>query len=313
MFHGLALREKDSLVYNAVFGIRCYFSKGYCGIGTSGPNWRETEPFMSPLATRLASSAGASIAEAQVKIEAQVNQLQAEAAQLDLFERLAAARAILAGRLVFTTSFGLEDQAISHAILSQSLDIDVVTLDTGRLFTETHEVWAATEARYSRRVRAIVPDQRALEALIEDQGNQGFRASVAARQSCCHVRKVEPLNRALAGAQGWITGLRADQSEHRADVSFASFDAARNLVKINPLFDWTRARAVDFTRKHGVPVNTLHEKGFLSIGCAPCTRAIAPGEPERAGRWWWESDGKTECGLHNRPAHMAARAKLQEA
>ncbi len=122
------------------------------------------------------------------------------------------------------------------------------------------------------------------------------------RRACCHVRKVEPLNRALAGAQGWITGLRADQSEHRADVAFAEFDAARSLIKINPLFDWTRDRAADFTREHGVPVNTLHASGFLSIGCAPCTRAVAPGEPERAGRWWWEAEGKTECGLHVREA-----------
>ncbi len=232
---------------------------------------------------------------------------------LDLFGRVAAAREAIGGPLVFTTSFGLEDQAIGHAILSQNLDIDLVTLDTGRLFTETHDVWAGTEQRYGRRIRAIVPAQSALEALIANQGSDGFRASVAARQACCHVRKVEPLNRALQGAQGWITGLRADQSQHRADVAFASLDATRGLIKINPLYDWTRDRAVEFTRAHNVPINRLHAAGFLSIGCAPCTRAVAPGEPERAGRWWWEDEGKNECGLHANPLHLAARKAFEAA
>ncbi|MDO9412109.1 MAG: phosphoadenylyl-sulfate reductase [Pseudolabrys sp.] len=238
--------------------------------------------------------------------------LSAAAASKDLFERVAAARAAIEGPLVFTTSFGLEDQTIGHAILSQNLAIDLVTLDTGRLFGETHNVWAATEQRYGRRIAAIVPERSALEALIDAQGANGFRASVAARQSCCHVRKVEPLNRALAGAAGWVTGLRADQSQHRAAVAFAERDGARGLIKINPLFDWTRERAVDFAKQHNVPVNTLHAHGFLSIGCAPCTRAVAPGEPERAGRWWWEDEGKNECGLHANPLHLAARARIIE-
>ncbi len=238
--------------------------------------------------------------------------LSAAANSLDLFERVAAAREAIAGPLVFTTSFGLEDQTIGHAILSQNLDIDLVTLDTGRLFAETHDVWAETERRYGRRIQAVVPERAALESLIEAQGANGFRASVAARQACCHVRKVELLNRALEGAAGWITGLRADQSQHRAEVSFAEVDSARGLIKINPLFDWTRERADAFTREHDVPVNTLHAAGFLSIGCAPCTRAVQPGEPERAGRWWWEDEGKSECGLHANPLHMAARKVLEE-
>jgi phosphoadenosine phosphosulfate reductase len=238
----------------------------------------------------------------------QVGQLSANAAPLDLFQRLAVARAVIGGRLVFTTSFGLEDQAISHAILSQDLDIEIITLDTGRLFLETHEVWATTERHYGRRIRALVPDGRELEALIEMQGTEGFRASVRARQSCCHVRKVEPLNRVLAGTQGWITGMRADQSEYRADITFVSFDNTRGLIKINPLYDWTRERVLNFTREQNVPLNILHTRGFLSIGCAPCTRGVEPGAPERSGRWWWESDGNTECGLHTRPLHAIARA-----
>lgn len=239
------------------------------------------------------------------------HRLSQAAASLDLFGRVKAARAAIAGRLTFTTSFGIEDQAISHAILSQGLDIELVTLDTGRLFPQTHDVWAATEARYGRAIHAIVPERAALETLISEQGANGFRGSIAARQACCHVRKVAPLKIALDGAAGWITGLRADQSEHRAEVAFASVDAARDLIKINPLYDWSRDDAVTFTREHGVPVNALHADGFLSIGCAPCTRAIQPGEPERAGRWWWEQDGKTECGLHANPLHLAARAALK--
>ena len=218
---------------------------------------------------------------------------------LDLFERLAAIRAHLPGRIVFTTSFGLEDQAIAHAIFSQELAIEVATLDTGRLFPETHEVWAETEQRYGCRVAAFAPSHRSLETLIAQQGIGGTRSSLGARLECCNVRKVAPLDRALAGGTGWITGIRADQSAGRARLSPVAFDERRCLVKANPLFDWTREQTLDFVRTHQVPYNSLHDRGFLSIGCAPCTRAVAPGEPERAGRWWWEQSDKKECGLHN--------------
>lgn len=217
---------------------------------------------------------------------------------LDLFERLAAIRAQIPGRMVFTTSFGLEDQAIAHAIFAQALAIDVATLDTGRLFPETYEVWAQTELRYGVRILAFVPEYRAVEALIAGQGIDGFRSSVTARLDCCAVRKVAPLARALDGSAAWITGLRADQSADRAQVPPALFDEERRLIKVNPLFDWTRQRAREFVRAHDVPCNALHERGFLSIGCAPCTRAVMAGEPERAGRWWWEQSQKKECGLH---------------
>ena len=227
---------------------------------------------------------------------------------LDLFERLAAIRAQIPGRLVFTTSFGLEDQAIAHAIFAQALTIDVATLDTGRLFPETYEVWAETERRYGVRVRAFAPGHRAVEALIAGQGIDGFRSSVAARLDCCAVRKVEPLARALDGSAAWITGLRADQSADRARVPPALFDEERRLVKVNPLFDWTRERTREFVRAHDVPCNALHERGFLSIGCAPCTRAVVLGEPERAGRWWWEQSQKKECGLHVAPDARATSA-----
>ena len=228
---------------------------------------------------------------------------------LDLFERLAAIRAQIPGRMVFTTSFGLEDQAIAHAIFAQALAIDVVTLDTGRLFPETHDVWAETERRYGVRVVAFAPEHRAVETLIAGQGIDGFRSSVEARLDCCTVRKVAPLARALDGSAAWITGLRADQSADRAQLAPALFDEEHGLVKVNPLFDWTRERTREFVRAHDVPSNALHERGFLSIGCAPCTRAVMPGEPERAGRWWWEQSQKKECGLH--AAHAMSSATPQ--
>jgi phosphoadenosine phosphosulfate reductase len=233
-------------------------------------------------------------------LQATAQRLACGFATLDLFDRLTAARRAIAGRLVFTTSFGLEDQAITHAILSQDLAIDIVTLDTGRLFPETHAVWSETEELYGRRIRAFYPERTSVEAFVAQHGIDGFRASVAARQTCCAVRKVEPLGRALDGASGWITGVRAEQSSERATTPYAAVDAARGLIKLNPLLDWSRERVVAFVREHGVPYNTLHDEGFLSIGCAPCTRAVKPGEPERAGRWWWEQEDKKECGLHSR-------------
>jgi phosphoadenosine phosphosulfate reductase len=217
---------------------------------------------------------------------------------LSLEERLLAARAAVPGRLVFTTSFGLEDQAISHAIFAQDLAIDVVTFDTGRLFPETHQVWAETEQHYGRRIQALLPERRSVEAWVAQHGINGFRSSVAARQGCCGLRKVEPLGRALAGASAWVTGVRAEQSAERAMMTFAATDSQHRLLKLNPLLDWTRDRVANFVRDHRIPYNSLHDRGFLSIGCAPCTRALAAGEPERAGRWWWEEEEKKECGLH---------------
>jgi thioredoxin-dependent adenylylsulfate APS reductase len=213
-------------------------------------------------------------------------------------QRIAQLRREIAGKIVFTTSFGLEDQAILHLLAEHGGDIDVVTLDTGRLFPETYALWAQTERRYGRRIRTLHPRHDDLEALIERQGINGFYESRQARIACCAVRKVEPLNRALAGAQAWIAGLRADQSAHRQDMALVTAETDRGLLKLNPLFDWTREELLDFISANDIPVNPLHAKGFASIGCAPCTRAIAPGEPERAGRWWWEDESKKECGLH---------------
>jgi phosphoadenosine phosphosulfate reductase len=219
-------------------------------------------------------------------------------ATLDPVGRLVLLRDRVEGKLVFTTSFGLDDQALTHFIARSAIEVRIVTLDTGRLFPETYEVWAATEHRYGIRIHGLYPDTVSVEALIAAQGIDGFYGSKAARFACCGVRKLEPLGRALRGAAAWITGLRADQSATRRDMDFVSYDRSRDVLKFNPLFDWSREGIAALTEAERVPVSPLHARGFLSIGCAPCTRAVAPGEPERSGRWWWENGEVKECGLH---------------
>ena len=219
-------------------------------------------------------------------------------AALPAAERIAYLRREIDGPIVFTHGFGVEGQLIFHWICARDIDIDIVTLDTGRLFPETYTLWAETERRYGRRIRAVYPNHGALERLVAKQGIDGLYESKKARQACCDVRKMKPLDRALAGAAAWITGLRADQNKIRRDAGLISFDGARGLLKFNPLFDWTREAVLAEVKANNIPINKLHAKGFASIGCAPCTRAIRPGEPERNGRWWWEQDGIKECGFH---------------
>lgn len=200
------------------------------------------------------------------------------------------------GPLVFTTSFGREDQVLLDAVVRSGIAVRLVTLDTGRLFGETLDLWAETERRYGVRIAAITPDAAETEALLARDGPLGFRQSADARHACCDVRKVRPLARALEGAGGWLTGLRAGQSGERASVAFAV--ATRGLVRLAPLADWSGDDCIAYAEANAVPVNALHARGFPSIGCAPCTRAVLPGEDERAGRWWWERDAARECGLH---------------
>ncbi|MCJ8053224.1 phosphoadenylyl-sulfate reductase [Shinella curvata] len=218
-------------------------------------------------------------------------------ANLDLATRLSLV-AELAGRAVFTTSLGIEDQVITAAIGTERLAIDVVTLETGRLFKETVDLIDETESQYGITITRYVPAQDDIDAYAAQYGLNGFYESVEARHACCGVRKLKPLARALEGASFWITGLRRGQSGNRADTPFAEFDAERNLIKINPLVDWDIDRIKAYVADHAVPINPMHARGYPSIGCEPCTRAIKPGEPERAGRWWWENDEKRECGLH---------------
>jgi phosphoadenosine phosphosulfate reductase len=230
-------------------------------------------------------------------------------ASADPGERLEGLRAGVDGRIVFTTSFGLEDQAVAHFIFTRGLDVEVSTLDTGRLFPSTYKVWEETERRYGARILSSHPDRDALADFVAEAGINGFYRSRQARLGCCHVRKVEPLRRALAGASAWVTGLRADQSAGRGTVELFAWDPERELIKFAPLFDWTRDRVAEFCAAEGVPVNALHAQGFPSIGCEPCTRAVAPGEPERAGRWWWEADESKECGLHVGPDGRLIRSR----
>ena len=204
--------------------------------------------------------------------------------------------------VAFSTSLGLEDQALLHAIAQTGLGaVDVFTLDTGRHFPETLETIDASERRYGLRIRLVTPEAADLKELVARDGVLGFRLSVEARKACCEVRKVRPLRRALADAGTWITGLRRGQSAGRGDLPFAEWSAEYGLVKVNPLADWTLEQLEAYIEANDIPVNPLHARGFPSIGCQPCTRAIRQGEDIRAGRWWWEqADGK-ECGLHDNP------------
>ena len=211
------------------------------------------------------------------------------------------------GRVVCTTSFGLEDQALLHAIVANALPTEVVTLDTGRLFPETYALWAETEARYGVRIRPYYPDAEEIGAFVARHGINAFRDAKELRLACCGIRKVEPLRRALAGAAVWLTGLRGGRGSGGA-VDPMIGDEERGVWKAAPLHDWEREEVADYCARHAVPISPLHARGFPSIGCEPCTRAILPGEPERAGRWWWEDGASRECGLHVGPDGRRVRA-----
>jgi phosphoadenosine phosphosulfate reductase len=224
-----------------------------------------------------------------------------------LTERIAEVRRSVDGRIAFSTSLGLDDQAILNAIAEVGADIDIFTLDTGRLFPEVLETVELSEIRYGLRIRLVAPAAAEVEAMVARDGVFGFRHSVDNRKACCEVRKVWPLNRELKGAQGWITGVRREHSEDRADVELASWDEERGLLKVNPIADWSTQELTAYIAENNVPVNPLHARGFISIGCQPCTRAVQPGEHPRAGRWWWEHEEKKECGLHMNP-HREGKA-----
>lgn len=211
---------------------------------------------------------------------------------------LAWAAATFPARVALASSFGLEDQALIHLIASQQRDIAVFTLDTGRLFPETYELIAATRERYRIAIKIFVPDAITVEALVAEHGIACYRQSVALRKACCNARKVMPLQRALAPLDAWICGLRRGQGPTRSEVEPVIWDEANQRVKISPLAQWDEVRLREFLANNQVPVNPLHERGFPSIGCACCTRAITPGEDPRAGRWWWEEPEHKECGLH---------------
>jgi phosphoadenosine phosphosulfate reductase len=209
------------------------------------------------------------------------------------------------GRLVYSNSLGAEAMVLTDVIWSHLPQIDVFSIDTGRLPEETYELLERLQGRYQRRVRVVHPDAAELERLVARQGVNGFYHSVAARLECCRVRKVEPFRRAIAGFQGWITGVRREQSAGRAHGRDVEWDAEHGLYKISPLLEWSEAQVWQYIRLKGLPYNALHDRQYPSIGCSPCTRAIHPGESRRAGRWWWEQPETRECGLHPRIASAA--------
>ena len=211
-------------------------------------------------------------------------------------------------QICFSTSFGLEDQVITDLLLRNHLHVKLFTLDTGRLFPETYSTWSRTLEHYNTNIDAYYPDHEALAAYVGTNGPNAFYESVALRSACCHIRKVAPLKKALAGKAVWITGLRAAHSPARQDLTPFEWDAANNLIKYHPLLHWTNEAVQQYVQQHHISYNPLHDKGFVSIGCAPCTRAIKPGEDFRAGRWWWEDNSKKECGLHTHEPSKASVA-----
>ncbi len=209
-------------------------------------------------------------------------------------------------KIVFSSSLSLEDQAITHIIAEEKLPVRIFTLDTGRHFPETYRTLEATRERYGIEPEVYFPDFLAVERLMKEKGAFSFYTSIENRQECCRIRKVEPLRRALKGAQLWITGIRRAHSAERGHLPSVELDEANHVVKYHPLLEWDDARLRAFIDQHNVPYNRLQDKGFLSIGCEPCTRAVRPGESIRSGRWWWEDPDKKECGLH---VHAPATAQ----
>jgi len=203
-----------------------------------------------------------------------------------------------AGQITFSTSFGWEDQVITDMIFANDLPVKVFTLETGRLFPETYYVWNRTLENYHKPIHAYFPDADALEEMITKNGPSSFYESVENRKECCHIRKIVPLKRALQGNKCWVTGIRSEQSLNRTDMSNLEWDEQNQLIKFHPIFDWNLTEVKAYIKKNNIVYNTLHDKGFPSIGCAPCTRAVQDGEDFRAGRWWWEDQSKKECGLH---------------
>jgi phosphoadenosine phosphosulfate reductase len=202
------------------------------------------------------------------------------------------------GKIIFTTSLGIEDQVITHIIFRNNLNIKVATLDTGRLFPQTYDVLSNTIIRYNKKIDVYFPEYEDIEKMVTEMGPLSFYKSVENRKECCRLRKVVPLNRALKGMECWISGIRADQSDNRTHMDWLEYDEDKRYYKFYPLFNWSYGEVMSFVKENNVPYNSLHDKGYVSIGCEPCTRAIKPGEDFRAGRWWWENDGPRECGLH---------------
>ena len=201
-------------------------------------------------------------------------------------------------KVTCSSSFSFEDQVITHKILTNQLPVSIFTLDTGRLFEETYSVWSATNERYHTKIRGYNPDHKLLEPFVAENGPNSFYESVQQRKACCYIRKVEPLKRALKNKCAWITGIRAEQSDDRHDLAQVEWDEGNQIIKYHPLLNWATEEVKAYVNEHHIPYNILYDRGYTSIGCAPCTKPVKPGEDTRAGRWWWENNTKKECGLH---------------
>ncbi len=234
----------------------------------------------------------------------EVQQLNLKSEHFEAEEIIHLAISSTPGKAVLTTSFGAEDQVLTHFLATNDLPVDIITLDTGRLFNETLETFDRTVSKYRKPIKVFFPAPEDVEDFVNRNGPNAFYHSIELRKECCHIRKVKPLERGLKGYGVWITGLRGDQSESRSGLQYFEWDDRFGIVKLNPLLRWTFKQVMDFIRANSIPYNPLHDKGYVSIGCAPCTRAIQEGEDFRAGRWWWESS-KKECGLHLSNQHEA--------
>lgn len=243
--------------------------------------------FLKPAAINPATSpvlTDALQASVQAKTTQVLNLLKAASAELN--------------SITFANSFGAEDMVLTDIILKNQLAIEIFSLDTGRLPVETYDLIAKTEQHYSTKLNVYFPQAQAVEFYVKNHGINAFYESIDLRKACCHMRKVEPLQRALSGKQAWITGMRAAQATTRTSLPVSEYDAGNKLEKFNPLSDWSETEIWAYIRLNNVPYNALHDQFYPSIGCAPCTRAIAMGEDVRAGRWWWEDPTSKECGLH---------------
>jgi len=231
-----------------------------------------------------------------------IKQLNDKANSLDAIGIIKLAFEEFVSKVTFATSLGEEDQVITDMIAKTAPGISIFTLDTGRLFAETYDLMAKNQKKYSHLdFKIYYPDTKAVEEMVRTRGINLFYESVENRKRCCHVRKVEPLQRALAPMVAWMVGLRRDQAITRATLEPVEWDEANKKIKFNPLYNWSLEQVRDYIKLNNVDISPLHAKGFVSIGCAPCTRAIKPGEDIRAGRWWWEEPEQKECGLHNNP------------
>jgi len=202
--------------------------------------------------------------------------------------------------IALSSSLGAEDQVLTDMLLKINPKARIFTLDTGRLFPETYDLIDRTSRKYKTKIEIYFPDFQKIQTMVNNKGINLFYESIDNRKECCHLRKIEPLQRAFSTLDAWICGLRASQAVTRQNIDIIEWDENNNLVKINPLAKWTEEQVWEYIHNNKVPYNVLHDKGFPSIGCQPCTRAVEPGEDVRAGRWWWEDPDTKECGLHKR-------------